>query len=97
MNHSLSTAVIIKAKDLGFTLDEVENQRTGMYQVVITKTGQSMPLFSVFLMSGGLYHWDQNVTLPPFLVHRMANRFKGDQEFIEMLAMLAIDLITYEA
>ncbi|ENV5883846.1 hypothetical protein ACFIPR_003214 [Enterobacter kobei] len=97
MNHSVSTDLIIKAKQLGFKIDEVVNQTTGMYQVVFTKDGQSLPLFSLFLMSGGLFHWDQNVTLPPHIVHKLSTRFTDDIEVVEMLESLATDLEAYEA
>ncbi|HEM8728249.1 TPA: hypothetical protein U2Q81_000358 [Enterobacter hormaechei] len=97
MNHSVSTDLIIKAKALGFTIDEVVNQTTGMYQVVFTKDGQSMPLFSMFLMSGGLFHWDQNVTLPPHIVHSLSKRYDDDSDVVRMLESLASDLEAYEA
>ncbi|WP_447743284.1 hypothetical protein [Enterobacter asburiae] len=97
MNHSVSTDLIIKAKEIGFTVDEVVNQTTGIYRVVFTKTGQSLPLFSLFLMSGGLFHWDQNVTLPPDILHKLSKRYEADCDVVRMLETLATDLEAYEA
>lgn len=91
-NRGLPTSTIIKAKSYGLTLDEAINAVTGMHQIVVTRDGENLPLFSVFRMSGGVYRWEKNVTLLPHVLTEIGNRWVDEEHFLVMLDYVAREL-----
>lgn len=56
MSKGVSTDLIIKAHDLRFKINEIDNRVTRMFHIVISSRHNERELFSMFLMSGGLFN-----------------------------------------
>lgn len=93
MSNSVSTEVIIKAAELGFKITEVDNKYTSMFHVIVAAVDSGKDLFSMFLLAGGLYHWEKNISLPKSVIGTIDNaRYEDDSRFIGLLELVATEL-----
>ncbi|MDN2007597.1 hypothetical protein FCZ27_00320 [Escherichia coli] len=93
MSKGVSTDLVIKAHDLGFKINEIDNRVTGMFHVVISSRQNERELFSMFLMSGGLFHWEKNINLPKSVTDKITiARFDGERAFASLLEVVSEEI-----
>lgn len=93
MSNGVSTEVIIKAAELGFKITEVDNKYTSMFHVIVAAADTGKDLFSMFLLAGGLYHWEKNISLPKSVIGCIDNaRYEDDSQFMGLLELVVMEM-----